>query len=236
VLAALFNRQEHDRALWVYGVSLKYYLVATVPCAAALTAADNALLTWLTTPEYTAIAEVAMPLIAWGAVCYGVAIVARSLLGVAHKHMQTMYATGIATAGKLVLLVVLILWLEVLGAGIATFLGFFALMVTFLVMARPVIAAHQADGQKLPVSPASLTGILVAALAAGVPLHLIAHPSGLSLLAGFAVYGVLYLGALFALRVLRVSEVRTLWQMVTSHKRRSRQVAEEETLTAADVE
>ncbi|MFP4057412.1 MAG: lipopolysaccharide biosynthesis protein [Candidatus Brocadiia bacterium] len=214
VLAALFNRGEEARALWMYALSVKYYLVAAVPCAAVLTAAGRPVLVLVTTPEYADIGAVAMPWIAWGAVCYGLAIVARCLLGVAHRTVATMVATWLTTVAKLAALVALVLWLGVLGAGLATFATFLALMVVFLVMTRPVFAAHREAGEGPPVSARALVGLAVAGGVAAVPLWLLAAPSLGRLLIGLAAYGAVYVAALFALGVVRVGELRSAWRLM----------------------
>jgi hypothetical protein len=154
-------------------------------------------------------------------VCYGLAIVARCLLGVAHRAVATMVTTWLLTGAKLVLLVLLVTWLHVLGAGIATLVGFFALMVTFLLMTRPVIAAHRSPADRAgrsPVAPWTLVATGLAAALASVPLYLLATPEPSRLLPALAAYAVVYAAALLALRVVRTSEIRTAWRMVVTHR------------------
>lgn len=230
VLSALANRGLRRRARWMYLAALKYLLIAILPAGVIISVAARPLLSLITRPAYVELLTFEHHWIAWGAVCYSIAMLARVLLAVADRTVLAMALMWGAVALKIVLLVVLIQWLGMVGAAIATFAAFAALMLATLVVARPYAkdgppasAAEAPPADDVPpphaaFSPGVLALTALAAALAGVPLYFLAAPTVVRLFAGLAAYGVTYAVALFALRAVSLDELRTIWRVMRASR------------------
>jgi len=139
-------------------------------------------------------------------------------------------ATWLVAAAKLGLIIAFVPSGGLMAVGLATVSTFFALMVIMLVMARVATAAETGkESVRVGASAAApgplgsslgwgVVGMLLAACAAGLPLHLLAGPGVLRLAGGLALFVVVYAAALFALRVVRVEEIRTLWRIIVAER------------------
>ncbi|NQT51293.1 oligosaccharide flippase family protein [bacterium] len=224
VLSALANRGHRRRARWMYLAALKYLLVATVPIAVLFSVAARPILSLVTRAEYVAILTDHHHWIAWGAVCYGVAILARVLLAVARRTVLAMTLMWATVAVKVALLFVGIHWWGARGAAIATFVAFAGLMVATLLLARrhlrvpPTRGDDEPEGDTppdiVPFSVGGLARIAAAAAVAGLVLHRTVRPTVAGVLAALVAYGIAYGVALFALRAIRLDELAAVRRLM----------------------
>ena len=229
VLSALANRGQPRRARWMYLAAVKYLLIATVPAAVIMSVAGRPILLLVTRRVYVAHLTVEHYWIAWGALCYGVAILARCLLAVAHRTVLASWLMWATVALKLLLLVLLVRWFGMRGAAVATFATFFLLMAATLTLTHTYATAglpstappdaEPADDQAPPHDAFSLPALALTALAAAlaaVPLRLLAAPTAARTLAALAAYALVYAAALFALRAVSLAEIRTVLRLIRS--------------------
>ncbi len=227
VLSALANRGLRQRARWMFLAALKYLLVAVIPIGMVISTAARPILLLVTRETYVARLTAEHHWITWGAVCYAVAMLARVLLAVGNRTLLAMGIMWGTVALKIALLFVLIQWWGTLGAAVATFAAFAALMLATLALTGrwiahgpPTPGAVAAEPQEdvppatAPFTAASLVLTVLAAAVAAVPLHLLAAPSIPRLVLALAAYGVTYLAALFAFRAIGISEIRTVLGLI----------------------
>jgi O-antigen/teichoic acid export membrane protein len=127
--------QDKDRASRVVGASITYFVMALGFVALAMSVLAPELIALLSSPEYAPASKV-VPLLALGAVAYGSSMLTSSGLTLTYRtaHLSTL-SVG-AAAVNVVLAVLMVPWLGMVGAALASLLGYVVLTSTYLVASQ----------------------------------------------------------------------------------------------------
>lgn len=132
----LYER-DPDGASTVVGVSLTYYIFGLGLLAVAVSAVAPEVINLLTADAYAPSAKV-VPYLALGAVAYGSSLVTSSGLTMTYRTGRLSTYSALAAAGNVVLAIVLVPWFGMIGAALASLLGYTVLSSAYFLASQRV--------------------------------------------------------------------------------------------------
>ena len=133
-LVRLYERDK-QRASLVVGSSITYFVMALGFVALAMSVLAPEIVALLASPEY-APASKAVPLLALGAVAYGSSMLTSSGLTLTYRTARLSTFSVAAAVVNVLLAVLLVPWLGMFGAALASLLGYVVLTCSYLVASQ----------------------------------------------------------------------------------------------------
>ncbi len=175
------DMKEVDRYL---SYSMKYYLLLTVPAGVGMSVLSKPLLYIITTPEIALGGYMVTPFVCLGAIFMGMYGITNNIL-ILEKNTMILGKLWIVVAiSNIVLNLLLVPYLNILGAAIATLLCY--------ILAFTVTAIASKKTMRLPFNISELLKIVIASAIMGIAVYMM-HPNGIinvliSIVAGVIVY------------------------------------------------
>ena len=190
------NIAEVDKYL---SYSMKYYLLLTVPAAVGMSILSKPLLYIITTPEIALGGYMVTPFVCLGAIFMGMYGITNNIL-ILEKNTVILGKLWIVVAiSNIVLNIILVPYLNILGAAIATLLCY---MLAFIVTA---IASKKT--MRLPFNPKELLKIVIASAIMGVIVYIM-NPNGIiNVLISIVVGVIVYFVIIFILKGISNKEI-----------------------------
>lgn len=184
-LSRLYDRREMDSVRLYLGISLKYFLLVTIPAVAGLSVLAGPILDLFTTPEFAPGAAV-IPFIALSGLLAGVYQIVINVTHLVKKNQFNLFIHVLAAVSNLALNLLLIPLIGIIGAAIATLISYaITAVVTVLFafryirfdiawspLARSVAASAGMAGIVLLIPVSSVQGLLVA-VGSGMAVYVI---------------------------------------------------------------
>ena len=188
--------EEVDKYL---GYSMKYYLLLTVPAAVGMSVLSKPLLYIITTPEIALGGYMVTPFVCLGAIFMGMYGITNNIL-ILEKNTMILGKLWIVVAiSNIVLNLILVPYLNILGAAIATLICY--------ILAFAVTAIASRKTMKLPFNKKEIAKILIASAIMGLVVYMM-NPSGIvNVLAAIVVGVVVYFAIIFALKAVTKKEL-----------------------------
>ena len=164
--------------------SMKYYLLLTVPAGVGMSVLSKPLLYIITTPEIALGGYMVTPFVCLGAIFMGMYGITNNIL-ILEKNTMILGKLWIVVAiSNIVLNLLLVPYLNILGAAIATLLCY--------ILAFTVTAIASKKTMRLPFNISELLKIVIASAIMGIAVYMM-HPNGIinvliSIVAGVIVY------------------------------------------------
>ncbi|MBQ2961891.1 flippase [Methanobrevibacter sp.] len=179
--------------------SMKYYLLLTIPAAVGMSVLSKPLLYIITTPEIALGGYMVTPFVCLGAIFMGMYGITNNIL-ILEKNTMILGKLWIVVAiSNIVLNLLLIPYLNILGAAIATLLCY--------ILAFAVTAIASKKTMRLPFNIKELSKILIASAIMGIVVYIM-HPIGLiSVLISIAVGVIVYFAIIFILKAVTMKEI-----------------------------
>ena len=179
--------------------SMKYYLLLTVPAAVGMSVLSKPLLYIITTPEIALGGYMVTPFVCLGAIFMGMYGITNNIL-ILEKNTMILGKLWIVVAiSNIVLNLLLVPYLNILGAAIATLICY--------ILAFAVTAIASRKTMRLPFNIKELSKIVIASLIMGIAVYLM-HPIGIinvliSIIAGV----IIYFAIIFILKAVTFKEI-----------------------------
>ena len=179
--------------------SMKYYLLLTVPAAVGMSVLSKPLLYIITTPEIALGGYMVTPFVCLGAIFMGMYGITNNIL-ILEKNTMILGKLWIVVAiSNIVLNLLLVPYLNILGAAIATLICY--------ILAFAVTAIASRKTMRLPFNIKELSKIVIASLIMGIAVYLM-HPIGIinvliSIIAGV----IIYFAIIFILKAVTMKEI-----------------------------
>ena len=179
--------------------SMKYYLLLTVPAAVGMSVLSKPLLYIITTPEIALGGYMVTPFVCLGAIFMGMYGITNNIL-ILEKNTMILGKLWIVVAiSNIVLNLLLVPYLNILGAAIATLLCY--------ILAFAVTAIASKKTMRLPFNRNELLKIIIASTIMGIAVYMM-HPIGIinvliSIIAGV----IIYFAIIFILKAVTIKEI-----------------------------
>ena len=190
------NLVEVDKYL---SYSMKYYMLLTVPAGVGMSVLSKPLLYIITTPEIALGGYMVTPFVCLGAIFMGMYGITNNIM-ILEKNTMILGKLWIVVAiSNIVLNLLLVPYLNILGAAIATLICY--------ILAFAVTAIASRKTMRLPFNMKELLKIVVAASLMGIAVYLM-HPIGIinvliSIIAGV----IIYFAIIFILKAVTIKEI-----------------------------
>ena len=190
------NIAEVDKYL---SYSMKYYLLLTVPAGVGMSVLSKPLLYIITTPEIALGGYMVTPFVCLGAIFMGMYGITNNIL-ILEKNTMILGKLWIVVAiSNIVLNLLLVPYLNILGAAIATLLCY--------ILAFSVTAIASKKTMRLPFNIGELSKIIIASAIMGIVVYMM-HPNGIiSVLISIAVGVIVYFAIIFILKAVTLKEI-----------------------------
>ena len=103
--------------------SLKYFLIFAIPSAFGLSVLAKPLLRILTTPEFVS-GSIVVPFVAFGVIIFGIFQIFMNIIHLAKKTELNLILSGMAAFSNIILNIILIPYIGIVGAAIATLISY----------------------------------------------------------------------------------------------------------------
>ena len=179
--------------------SMKYYLLLTIPAAVGMSVLSKPLLYIITTPEIALGGYMVTPFVCLGAIFMGMYGITNNIL-ILEKNTMILGKLWIVVAiSNIVLNLLLVPYLNILGAAIATLLCY--------ILAFAVTAIASKKTMRLPFNRNELLKIIIASTIMGIAVYMM-HPIGIinvliSIIAGV----IIYFAIIFILKAVTIKEI-----------------------------
>ena len=190
------NIAEVDKYL---SYSMKYYLLLTVPAGVGMSVLSKPLLYIITTPEIALGGYMVTPFVCLGAIFMGMYGITNNIL-ILEKNTMILGKLWIVVAiSNIVLNLLLVPYLNILGAAIATLLCY--------ILAFTVTAIASKKTMRLPFNTGELSKIIIASAIMGIVVYMM-HPNGIiSVLISIVVGVIVYFAIIFILKAVTLKEI-----------------------------
>ena len=188
--------QEVDKYL---SYSMKYYLLLTVPAAVGMSVLSKPLLYIITTPEIALGGYMVTPFVCLGAIFMGMYGITNNIL-ILEKNTMILGKLWIVVAiSNIVLNLLLVPYLNILGAAIATLICY--------ILAFSVTAIASRKTMRLPFDMKELLKIIISSAIMGMIVYFM-HPNGIiNVLISIAVGVIVYFAIIFILKGITRKEI-----------------------------
>ncbi|ADC47730.1 polysaccharide biosynthesis protein [Methanobrevibacter ruminantium M1] len=179
--------------------SMKYYLLLTVPAAVGMSVLSKPLLYIITTPEIALGGYMVTPFVCLGAIFMGMYGITNNILILEKNTMILGKLWIIVAISNIVLNLILVPYLNIIGAAIATLLCY--------MLAFGVTAIASRKTMRLPFNRKELVKILIASAIMGAVVYMM-NPSGIvNVLVAILVGVVVYFAIIFVLKAVTRKEI-----------------------------
>lgn len=179
--------------------SMKYYLLLTVPAAVGMSVLSKPLLYIITTPEIALGGYMVTPFVCLGAIFMGMYGITNNILILEKNTMILGKLWIIVAISNIVLNLLLVPYLNILGAAIATLLCY------ILAFAATAIASKKT--MRLPFNIKELLKIVIASAIMGIIVYIM-NPNGIiNVLISIIVGVIVYFGIIFILKAVTMKEI-----------------------------
>ena len=179
--------------------SMKYYLLLTIPAGVGMSVLSKPLLYIITTPEIALGGYMVTPFVCLGAIFMGMYGITNNIL-ILEKNTMILGKLWIVVAiSNIVLNLLLVPYLNILGAAIATLLCY--------ILAFAVTAIASKKTMRLPFNTKELLKIVIASAIMGIVVYMM-HPIGIiSVLISIVVGVIVYFAIIFILKAVTRKEI-----------------------------
>lgn len=179
--------------------SMKYYLLLTIPAGVGMSVLSKPLLYIITTPEIALGGYMVTPFVCLGAIFMGMYGITNNIL-ILEKNTMILGKLWILVAiSNIVLNLLLVPYLNILGAAIATLLCY--------ILAFAVTAIASKKTMKLPFNTKELLKIVIASAIMGIVVYMM-HPIGIiNVLISIAVGVIVYFAIILILKAVTRKEI-----------------------------
>ena len=190
------NIAEVDKYL---SYSMKYYLLLTIPAGVGMSVLSKPLLYIITTPEIALGGYMVTPFVCLGAIFMGMYGITNNIL-ILEKNTMILGKLWIVVAiSNIVLNLLLVPYLNILGAAIATLLCY--------ILAFSVTAIASKKTMRLPFNIGELSKIIIASAIMGIIVYMM-HPNGIiSVLISIVAGVIVYFAIIFILKAVTLKEI-----------------------------
>ena len=179
--------------------SMKYYLLLTIPAGVGMSVLSKPLLYIITTPEIALGGYMVTPFVCLGAIFMGMYGITNNIL-ILEKNTMILGKLWIVVAiSNIVLNLLLVPYLNILGAAIATLLCY--------ILAFSVTAIASKKTMRLPFNIGELLKIVIASAIMGIAVYMM-HPNGIiNVLISIVVGVIVYFAIIFILKAVTRKEI-----------------------------
>ena len=179
--------------------SMKYYLLLTIPAGVGMSVLSKPLLYIITTPEIALGGYMVTPFVCLGAIFMGMYGITNNIL-ILEKNTMILGKLWIVVAiSNIVLNILLVPYLNILGAAIATLLCY--------ILAFSVTAIASKKTMRLPFNIGELLKIVIASAIMGIAVYMM-HPNGIiNVLISIVVGVIVYFAMIFILKAVTRKEI-----------------------------
>ena len=179
--------------------SMKYYLLLTVPAAVGMSVLSKPLLYIITTPEIALGGYMVTPFVCLGAIFMGMYGITNNIL-ILEKNTMILGKLWIVVAiSNIVLNLLLVPYLNILGAAIATLICY--------ILAFGVTAIASRKTMRLPFDIKEMLKIVIASAIMGIIVYIM-HPNGIiNVLISIVVGVIVYFAIIFILKAVTRKEI-----------------------------
>ena len=190
------NLEEVDKYL---SYSMKYYMLLTVPAGVGMSVLSKPLLYIITTPEIALGGYMVTPFVCLGAIFMGMYGITNNIL-ILEKNTMILGKLWIVVAiSNIALNLLLVPYLNILGAAIATLLCYILAFVVTAIASRKTM--------RLPFNIKELLKIGFASAVMGIAVYLM-HPIGIiNVLISIAAGVIIYFAIIFILKAVTIKEI-----------------------------
>ncbi len=179
--------------------SMKYYLLLTVPAAVGMSVLSKPLLYIITTPEIALGGYMVTPFVCLGAIFMGMYGITNNILILEKNTMILGKLWIIVAISNIVLNLLLVPYLNILGAAIATLLCY--------ILAFAVTAIASKKTMRLPFNIKELLKIVIASAIMGIIVYIM-NPNGIiNVLISIIVGVIVYFAIIFILKAVTMKEI-----------------------------
>ena len=179
--------------------SMKYYLLLTVPAAVGMSVLSKPLLYIITTPEIALGGYMVTPFVCLGAIFMGMYGITNNILILEKNTMILGKLWIIVAISNIVLNLLLVPYLNILGAAIATLLCY--------ILAFAVTAFASNKTMRLPFNIKELLKIVIASAIMGIIVYIM-NPNGIiNVLISIIVGVIVYFTIIFILKAVTMKEI-----------------------------
>ena len=186
--------------------SMKYYLLLTVPAAVGMSVLSKPLLYIITTPEIALGGYMVTPFVCLGAIFMGMYGITNNIL-ILEKNTMILGKLWIVVAiSNIVLNLLLVPYLNILGAAIATLLCY--------ILAFTVTAIASRKTMRLPFNISEVLKIVIASSIMGIVVYII-NPNGIiDVLISIIIGVIVYFAIIFILKGITRKEIAFFKDMI----------------------
>ena len=190
------NLEEVDKYL---SYSMKYYMLLTVPAGVGMSVLSKPLLYIITTPEIALGGYMVTPFVCLGAIFMGMYGITNNIL-ILEKNTMILGKLWIVVAiSNIALNLLLVPYLNILGAAIATLLCYILAFVVTAIASRKTM--------RLPFNIKELLKIVFASAVMGIAVYLM-HPIGIiNVLISIVAGVIIYFAIIFILKAVTIKEI-----------------------------
>ena len=190
------NLEEVDKYL---SYSMKYYMLLTVPAGVGMSVLSKPLLYIITTPEIALGGYMVTPFVCLGAIFMGMYGITNNIL-ILEKNTMILGKLWIVVAiSNIALNLLLVPYLNILGAAIATLLCYILAFVVTAIASRKTM--------RLPFNIKELLKIVFASAVMGIAVYLM-HPIGIiNVLISIVAGVIIYFAIIFILKAVTLKEI-----------------------------
>lgn len=199
VLPEHYEKGDMDEVDKYLNYSMKYYLLLTIPAAVGMSVLSKPLLYIITTPEIALGGYMVTPFVCLGAIFMGMYGITNNILILEKNTMILGKLWIIVAISNIVLNLLLVPYLNILGAAIATLLCY--------ILAFVVTALASKKTMRLPFNIRELLKIVTASLIMGIIVYIM-HPNGIiNVLISIVVGVIVYFAIIFILKAVTMKEI-----------------------------
>ncbi|WP_297980624.1 flippase [uncultured Methanobrevibacter sp.] len=199
VLPEHYEKGDINEVYKYLSYSMKYYMLLTVPAAVGMSVLSKPLLYIITTPEIALGGYMVTPFVCLGAIFMGMYGITNNILILEKNTMILGKLWIIVAIVNLGLNILLIPYLNILGAAIATLISY--------IIAFTVTAIASKKVMRLPFNIKELSKIILASAIMGAVVYIM-HPIGIfNVLISIAVGVIVYFVLLFILKGITLKEI-----------------------------
>ena len=199
VLPEYYEKGEMNQVDAYLSYSMKYYLLLTVPAAVGMSVLSKPLLYVITTPEIALGGYMVTPFVCMGALFMGMYGITNNIL-ILEKNTRVLGKLWIIVAiANIVLNILMVPYLGIIGAALATLLCY---ALAF------VVTAHESrKTMRLPFDIRELLKIVVSSIIMGAVVYMMNANDILSILIAVAVGVIIYFVCIFLLKGISKNEI-----------------------------
>ena len=122
-ISKLYGEEKIEEVRTYLKYSLKYFLIFAIPSAFGLSVLAKPLLRILTTPEFVS-GSIVVPFVAFGVIIFGIFQIFMNVIHLAKKTELNLILSGMAAFSNIILNIILIPYIGIVGAAIATLISY----------------------------------------------------------------------------------------------------------------